>query len=95
MDNSKSWLSGLRALWGVVTPNLRRVSISLKNTTINLNFYYDSSPSENEIEMSEIATTEVIAYFPEGYSVACVQKNIAYPNKISVDGHLIFSRHEI
>lgn len=87
-------LSAMRALWGIVTPNLRKVSIQEKDHVISLYFYYDQEPSEEEIDLSEDAATEVIADFPDPFLIACNRHMIAYPEKINVQGYLIYSRFE-
>lgn len=87
-------LSAMRALWGIVTPNLREVSIQEKNNVITLYFYYDLEPSEEEIDLSEDAATEVIANFSDPYLIACERQIIRAPEKINFTGYLIYSRFE-
>lgn len=94
MDVAGLRLSAMRALWGVVTPNLREVSIQEKNSVISLYFYYDKEPSENEIDLSEDAATEVIANFTEPFLISCERQVVNYPGKINFTGYLIYSRHE-
>jgi hypothetical protein len=74
MDVARLRLSAMRALWGVVTPNLRKVSVQEKDDVILLYFYYDSEPSEQEVELSEDAATDVIADFPGPYLISCERK---------------------
>jgi hypothetical protein len=87
-------LSAMRALWGIVTPNLRKMSIEEKDHIISLYFYYDQEPSEEEIDLSEDAATEVIADFSEPFLISCKRFVIGYPNKINFEGYLIYSRFE-
>jgi hypothetical protein len=94
MDIVSLRLSAMRALWGIVTPNLRKVSIGEKDHLISLYFYYDQDPSEEEIDLSEDAATEVIADFPEPFWVSCERFVIAEPEKITFEGYLIYSRFE-
>lgn len=94
MEKSKLILSGMRALWGIITPNVRKVSIHEQNNVILLIFYYDKEPSDDEMELSEEAATEVIADFPDPFSIECERNVISFPKKIDVMGNLIFSRHE-
>ncbi len=63
MEVASLLLSGNPALWGVITPNIRRVSIFLDFHTINFYFYYDCNPSDLEIDLSEEAGTKVIVDF--------------------------------
>ncbi len=94
MDVAGLRLSAMRALWGVVTPNLREFSIQEKDNVISLYFYYDHVPSENEVDLSEDAATEVIANFLEPFLIACERKVVKYPEKINFSGYLIYSRYE-
>jgi hypothetical protein len=84
----------MRALWGIITPNIRKVSIQEENHVITLYFYYDVNPSEEEIDLSEDAATEVIANFWKPYLIACERISINYPQKIDCVGYLIYSRFE-
>ncbi len=94
MDIVALRLSAMRALWGVVTPNVRKVYIKEENNVITLYFYYDKEPLEKEIELSEDAATEVIADFPEPFMIACERIINSFPQKITHSGYLIYSRFE-
>ena len=87
-------LSAMRALWGIVTPNLRKVSIQEKNQVISLYFYYDQEPSQEEIDLSEDAATEVISDFSNPYLIACEKQVVKSPEKINFIGYLVYSRFE-
>lgn len=54
-----------RALLERVTPNLRMVTAEGDEKEIHLIFYYDGEISEEENEMAEDASTEIIAGFPD------------------------------
>ena len=94
MDVGGLRLAAMRALWGIVTPNLRKVSIQEKDHVISLYFYYGQEPTEEEIDLSEDAATEVIANFPDPYLIACERQVIKTPEKIYFTGYLIYSRFE-
>lgn len=95
METYKLLLSGGRALWGTVTPNLRKASIrEEEDEMITIYFYYDTAPSELEKDLAECAATEVIADFPAPYGINCVKKVISYPKRVEVEGNLIYSRYE-
>lgn len=94
MDIIALRLSAMRALWGIITSNVRKVVIYEKNNMITLYFYYDHLPSEKEIDLSEDAATEVIADFPEPYQIACERIVSPFPQKITYPGYLIYSRFE-
>lgn len=94
MEASSLLLSGMRALWGIITPNVRKVSIFEKDNLITVFFYYDKEPSEDEIELSEEAATEVIACFSEPYKIHCERSVVNYPKLINRTGFLIYARYE-
>ena|ERR1700722_14566627 len=94
MDKSKLLLSGMRSLWGNLTPNVRKVSVNRDNNIISIHFYYNYEPSEIEKELSEDAATELIADFPEPFLISCERHIIEFPKKIEVIGFLIYSRFE-
>lgn len=87
-------LSTMRSLWGAVTPNIRKVSVDLHNNVIILHFYYTELPTEEEIELSEVATSEVIADFPESFQIECQRHLIKFPMNIEHLGSLVYSRFE-
>lgn len=80
------------ALLGAVTPNLRAVAVLYENEMITILFYYEFPPSEDEIEISEIVGSEVIADFVIPVNV----KQIILPSKekIPETGLRVFHRHE-
>ncbi|CDZ81571.1 hypothetical protein BN1013_02107 [Candidatus Rubidus massiliensis] len=51
------------ALLGAVTPNLRAVIANHKDYNVELYFYYETSPSDDEVDLSDIVETEVYSYF--------------------------------
>lgn len=94
MDRSKLLLSGLRALWGIITPNIRKISINQTEAYLLLCFYYDMDPTEIEIELSEVAASEIIASFPEPFLINCERIVVKAPKKIDEKGDLLYSRYE-
>lgn len=82
------------ALWGIVTPILRKFSVELVGNTITLHFYYEKEPTEQEIELSEDAATEVIADFSEPYLIDCQRHIINMPQKVDHQGLLVYFRFE-
>ena len=53
MDKRDLLISAQRALLEKVTPNLRSVCLTASNECIELSFYYDHTPSEEEEELAE------------------------------------------
>jgi len=52
-----------RALLGAVTENLRAVTVKILATELELFFYYESKPTEKEIDLSQVVATEVFSDF--------------------------------
>lgn len=83
------------ALLGFVTPNLRAVIFYCHENDICLIFYYDQSPSENELELASLADTEFISNLS-----SCKHKTeykiitLPYPKPIPKDGTLVYLRYE-
>lgn len=94
MDIAKLILSGSRSIWGIITPNVRKVSVNQIEKVIYIHFYYNDVPSEMEIELSEEAASEFIADFSEPFLIKCERHVIGYPKKIHFDGYLVYSRYE-
>jgi hypothetical protein len=58
-------LSMQRALLGSITPNIRAISVAwdqLKSFSIRV--YYDTHPTEDDLEQMEIVASEVLADIP-------------------------------
>jgi hypothetical protein len=87
-------LSANRALWGVVTPNLRRVAIHCEEKLITLSFFYDNKISDAEEELALDAVAEVIADFPDDFDIKDELVQIAFPNRLSDKGYTVYHRHE-
>ena len=51
------------ALLGAITPNIRSVRFKFTETHIDIFYFYDHPPSEDEEEMSEVVSTEVMCSF--------------------------------
>ena len=59
-----------RALLGAVTDKLVAVTCGFVGTEIRINAYFDSEPSEQDVEEVRCAGTEVIADFPAPYTIS-------------------------
>jgi hypothetical protein len=62
-------ISVQRALLGAVTDKLVTVTCGFAGTEIRINAYFDSEPSEEDIEEIQCVGTEVIADFPAPYTI--------------------------
>lgn len=95
MDISLVRLSVQRALLGHITPNLRAVCIKNVNDEIELVFYYNTLPSDEEQELADFTDTEFIADFPSPeYKTDFQIITLPYPNKIPKDGICVYKRYE-
>jgi hypothetical protein len=81
------------SLLGAVTPNLRAVNASFDENNIELFFYYENPPSEDEEELSSVIETEMYSYFTES---SIVTERIVLPasEKIPEKQLMIFLRKE-
>lgn len=85
------------ALLGAITDNLRAVRVIYKDNTMEVYFYYDQLPNEEEEELSEIVGTEVTTFYPEDMFINVVRKVIPAPRiipKLNENEVLVFSRWE-
>lgn len=60
------YLSFQRALWDMVTPDLRVVAVQVDDHIIRARFGYDQQPTESRTELVSIVETEVVADFLPG-----------------------------
>jgi hypothetical protein len=90
-------MSLVRALWGEVTPDLRAVLARLGvNDEISIEFYLDGEPTAEFAERASSIETEVMADFPENFSVRHELLRLDPPVKIPVgDAILVYMRKEI
>jgi hypothetical protein len=81
------------ALLGAVTPNLRAVNANFDENNIELFFYYENPPSEDEEELSSVIETEVYSDFID---ISIVTERIVLPasEKIPEKQLMIFLRKE-
>jgi len=88
-----------RALIGKVTPNLRGVYVEIKNDLFILIFFYDSPPSEVEVELASLADTEFIADFPyPEYKTDCKVITLPSPGPLPKDDlniYCLYRRYEL
>ncbi len=58
-------LSAQRALLGVITPNIRMISLQWQGLNrLSVRVHYDRVPTEEQLEDMSIVTTEIIADVP-------------------------------
>ena len=58
-------LSGVRAFLGIIRPEFRRVGVRLNNSIITVDVILDCPPSGDVVEEIAVASTEIIADFPD------------------------------
>lgn len=81
------------ALSGAVTSNLRALNAMFNEESITLYFYYDDTPSEKEIENSEVIASEFIADFIN-FSFQIFREVVPITNTIPNIGISIFQREK-
>ena len=81
------------ALLGSITPNLRAINANLKEDILELFFYYETPPSEDEEDLSEIVVTELYSDFIN-ISITTHKIVLALSEKIPNIGLRIFHRKE-
>ena len=58
-----------QALIGEVTAKLKSVTCGLKDQAIEVKAYIDGEVTERDIDWIQMIGTEIIAHFPDGYSI--------------------------
>lgn len=74
-----------RGLLDTITPNIRLITTSLTESSIDIFFYYDKPPSEEEVELSEEISTEVMCAFQEMPSIHMHRIVLPEPKKLPQD----------
>jgi hypothetical protein len=94
LDLSYLELASVRALFGLVTPSLRAVIVSLCEDRIAINsFFHGEITHQNQEDMSEMAR-RVKTNFPDHYSVSLQVKRLDAPEKIPWIGSSVYYRRE-
>lgn len=87
-----------RALLNGITSNLRAVttSVSMLPQKLLLNFYYENPPTETEIELSQIVSTEVLSGFKIIVDVREKQVVLPLYEPLPIEKHdiLVYYRYE-
>lgn len=81
------------SLIDAVTQNLRALYALFLNDEILLKFFYEDSPTEEEIDLSEVISSEAIADLP-GWCVKSQREVIARMKPIPKEGMPIYKRYE-
>ena len=82
------------ALLGHTSSNLRAVVVKIDGNKINLLFFYDSIPSEDEIELANLTETEFMADFPFSVKIDFEIIHLPQPNPIPNSGIFAYFRFE-
>lgn len=81
------------ALLGAITPNLRALNVEFTNDLIKLFYYYETSPSDVEVENSEVVASEVVSDFVDA-SIYVNRIVLSKNHKIPDIGIKVFQRME-
>ena len=87
-------LSGLRALYGNITPPLRSASIELKNKKVVWKCIFDTNATEDDYELVSVAAAEIIADFPD-YGLEEIYLSVPHPQPAEPLKNLLYQRHEL
>lgn len=84
------------ALLGVVTPQLRGVSIDIdeENEVFHITFFYDGEVSEDILELWSCASTEASCHIPLGYQTDEKYMRLDFPQELPVQGRYAYLRKE-
>jgi hypothetical protein len=85
-----------RALLGVVSPQLRAVTVDLdtEDEIFYISFFYDGEINEEVLEDWECAVTEASAGLGPDYFTEINIERLDVPKKIPVKGRLVYLRKE-
>jgi hypothetical protein len=92
-EDTRLIISSLRALWGLVTPHLRSVSVEMHDNTIFWQCIFDKDATESDLGFMSEAFSEVIADFHADRVKENIQI-IPFPEKTGHLKNLIYLRHE-
>ena len=87
-------LSSQRALLGNVPSGLRCASVEYRGTEIVCRFIFDGEPDEVAKAMLGCAAAEIIADYPEPYTISEEYLAIPSPADMPYLRHIVFMRHE-
>lgn len=87
-------LAGQHALLGVVTPELRSVTVDIDNASFNMRMYYDGQVDQTQIEEWERAIEHAWKLIGEEYVLDGKVERLDFPQEIPVQGRLIYQRLE-
>jgi hypothetical protein len=77
-----------------VPASLRAVSVDAGGSKIYYRCIFDGKPTEDEWELLSVAATEIIADFPEPYTIEEEYLHITHPGMMEHLKYVVFLRHE-
>ncbi|MCB9350309.1 MAG: hypothetical protein H6573_22760 [Lewinellaceae bacterium] len=97
MENSnKLLLSAQRASLGMITSNMRAITVGVKNDKLFITVFFENTPSEEELELISEMAAEIIADFP--YVNSSVEVPVTTSDNINNLKRLdfwVFKRYEL
>lgn len=87
-------LSLQRALLGEVSPNLRAVTVSYTDSSVQFEAYFDGEISDEDREAMSMVETEVMADFPSSHVITHEVKRLDAPALIPKDRTWAYYRKE-
>ncbi|KJF43708.1 hypothetical protein [Draconibacterium sediminis] len=92
-EDIKLILGSVRALWGMVTPNLRSVSVELQDETIFWQCIFDEEASDDDLRLMNDASAELIADFDTNKIEEKILR-VSFPREMIHLKNLIYLRKE-
>ncbi|MEZ4699785.1 MAG: hypothetical protein R2834_05610 [Rhodothermales bacterium] len=87
-------LSAQRALLSMITSNMRAIAVAMKDGVVYLRFYFADSPSEDELDILESVSGEMMADFDDvSVETDYVVSNDRVPQLLS-EGSWVYMRKE-
>lgn len=89
-------LSVSRALWDLVTPGLRAVTVAAREPSIRIRFIFEDEPTDDDREDASLAETYVIADFDDSVSVSatCSWLPAGVPRDLEAGEEWVYRRKE-
>ena len=87
-------LSAQRGLWGAIPRSLRAVSVDAVENIVSFRCIFDRDATEADKELLTCAATEMIANFPDSWTIKEEYLEIPEPERMHHLRFLVFLRHE-
>jgi hypothetical protein len=83
-----------QSLLGEIGPQLRAVTVTYNETSINLDSYFDGTITEADKESMSCVETELMALFPSQHTIVVRLHRLDHPASIPKDTTWVYYRRE-